>query len=238
MKKNEIFSVNKNVDSNFHRMTREEEIETGRLALSGDTQAQKKLVTANIGFAIHMANFTEEHMNTGLELEDLIQEAYCGMVVASKTFDPDKGAKFTTYASWWVRDSIQKAMRECGRSVRMPAGRNDILYDKKWRKTSLDSLLDNSGKDGATLESMVSDPKISSPEDEAVRKSQRDALRKEVKKLSKTEQAVITSRFGLDGSEPQKLAEIGRTLGLSRERIRQIESGAISKLKHQISLSE
>jgi RNA polymerase primary sigma factor len=109
----------------FAPMSREREVELGRRARAGDQEALDELVRGNLRFAISEA---KRYQDRGVPLEDLIQEANAGMVRAAQKFDPEAGHKFITYAVWWVRQSIRKALTEQSHSVRLPLGRRAELY--------------------------------------------------------------------------------------------------------------
>lgn len=222
--------------SKFSLMTRDEEIEAGRLARSGDARAQERLVKANLRFAIKMAGKYKKYAGPGLDMEDLIQAANIGLMTAARKFDPDKGARFITYASFWVKNSLDNEIFLSGRSVRIPKSRKELFFNGEFNAASIDASFGE--KDGETLANMIEGLGISNPESEAVESDSREILRREVGRLPDSERRVIVSRYGLDGSKPKTLAEIGKILKLSRERIRQIEACALGRLKSTMPSSK
>lgn len=234
----------------------------------GNKDDLNKLVESNLSFVVKIAN---EYRNMGLPFEDLLNEGNIGLIEAAQRYDHNKGTKFITYAIWWVRKSILKALSEQSNLVRVPnyqmkkvkkireaeatlsreLGRRPARHELSKRLDSsiskIDEILmiklreisldDKVGKEKSIPISdyLVDDTSVN-PEEELLRVESEDLVRTAMFMLNDQEKRVITNRFGMTGGRSFTLKEIGETMGLSRERIRQIEAQAKKKLRRIFAL--
>lgn len=231
-------------------------------AEAGDESAIAALVNANLRFVIHIAR---GYQNQGLPLGDLINEGNCGLFSAARKFDRSRGCRFITYAVWWIRQHILKALDVQTRTVRVPTSvLNDI---GRMRKTEdrlmqrldrcpapeevaacsglpakrLDRCLDGGASalsldtvgtdDGLSLEETLSDRHVVSAEETLVEECRSRAVMETLEALSERHRKVIELYFGMHGEEPTTYQEIGRRLGISRERVRQLKEDAFGRLR-------
>ena len=243
-------------------LTKEEEIELAKLIERGDEQAKERMINSNLRLVVSIAKRYQGH---GLSLLDLIQEGIIGLIRAVEKFDWRRGFKFSTYATWWIRQAVQRGVANKSRTIRLPVHIADreqkmaraerLLAPKLGRQpteeeiakqaklplkqvrevrhaaraiTSLDKPLgaDNEGRFGDLFASEGSEP-----EEELTVSLEEDVLRRAVAQLPEREREVVKRRYGLNGErDPASLATIGRELGLTRERVRQIEASALERL--------
>ena len=241
----------------------EEQIKYGRLAREGDALGRKKMIVCNLRLVVKISR---RYMNRGLPLPDLIEEGNLGLIHAVEKFDPERGFRFSTYATWWIRQNIERALMNQSRTIRLPIHINKEInqYYRKMQelvqKTGVEptvaevaealgksaeklqkllhyservSSLDiNIGKEGNNpLIDFVSEESDRDPSesinDEAVHNSVEDWLHQ----LEAKQQEVIVRRFGLHGHDNSTLAQVGEELGLTRERVRQIQMEALRRLR-------
>jgi RNA polymerase primary sigma factor len=244
-------------------LTPEQEQELARRIQAGDSQAERELVEANLRLVVKIAR---RYLNRGLSLLDLIEEGNVGLLHAARKFRADRGARFSTYATWWIRQAIVRALANQARMIRLPVhvelllgqcakkrqaltqelGRGptteelanalgwpvsevEHLENLRQHPLSLDSPAGEEGK--ARLLEVVQDPSPVPGEGlGAVLKARAD-LAGVLEDLPDAERNVVTLRFGLGGEAPMTLESIGRRVGLTRERVRQIEAAALRRLR-------
>jgi len=214
---------------------REEEAVLGGLIAGRMNDAARRLVVSNLRFVTQIAF---EYRNRGVPLEDLISEGNLGLMEAALRFDPGRGIRFISYAAWWVRKSILTAITHHGSAVRIPTyqfkkaaagGGAAPPPSARHRTISLDQPA--AGESSLSAADALPDPGASDPEMEVARREHARLLIRLWAELEPREQEVLIRRFGLGGDPQRTLGQVGADLGLSRERVRQIQSGAIVKLK-------
>lgn len=236
-------------------LTPQEEKELGHRIQRGDQVALNQLVERNLRFVIRVA---KKYRNYGVPFQDLINEGNIGLMEAAKRFDPSRNVRFISYAVWWIRQSILLAIANHGHTFRLPPKINTELFKAiRSRQENPDLLKSDSdfSKQSPLIRSLIQAGKTvsideslhpaieqslketltqqneDSIEEKIITRRSHHALRDAVNSLSSREAEVIRQRFGLEGDEPRSLKEIGMSMGLSRERIRQIQVRAIERLR-------
>jgi len=247
-------------------LTAEEEQELAKAIGAGDVAARDRMVRANLRLVVNIAR---GYTGKGLSLQDLIEEGNLGLLRAVEGFDPAIGTRFSTYASYWIKQSIKRALINCAKTIRIPAYMVELL--SKWRRAST-RLAEELGRtptpeevarvlglprkklpiikkairiynltpqtdqadSGWTLGEMVMDERSRSPDEELVENDNLVHVMQQLETMDSREATVLRMRFGLDDNEPKTLKEIGEALGLTRERVRQIETEALAKLAESL----
>ena len=239
----------------------EEEKELGRRAQNGDKDALQKLIESNLRFVIKVA---KRYQKSGMPLLELINEGNIGLIEAANRFDPERGFRFTSYAIWWIRQSILRYLANSSHFFRVPPKLANILYristalakSKELHAPNRAELAEEIGvslkeidasMEAAAFTYSLEQPlseegdlqfadkleqtSIPSPETSVVNNDMKRQVGESLHSLSFMEQKILRLRFGLDDDAPRTLNEIGKKMSLSRERIRQIEIRALTKLR-------
>ncbi len=252
-------------------LTIEEEVVLARRIRRGDKAARDHMISANLRLVVKIAM---DYKDFGLPLLDLISEGNIGLIKAVERFDPRKGGKLSTYAAWWIKQSIKRALANQSKTIRLPVhlvdkiskmrrtamalteqlGREPTdeelaielqvptskiahLKSVSVRPTSLDAPIGEDG-DSSTFGEIVGDENAVSPYESLSERNLNDDLGSMVNSLDKREAEIIKLRFGLEGREELTLEEVGKRFHVTRERIRQLEYLALSKMRKALAKNE
>jgi RNA polymerase primary sigma factor len=244
-------------------LTAEEERQLAYQIQAGDSAARDRMTRANLRLVVNIAR---SYTGKGLGLPDLIEEGNLGLLRAVEGFDPSMNTRFSTYASYWIKQSIKRALVNTAKTIRVPVHMVELLA--KWHRatvqlqeelgrpptpeeiarkvglpkkkvasiqkairvsaTAPQSEQDEEG--GWSIDELLTDARSKAPDTEMCESDDRMQVQELLRKMDPREAAVLRMRFGLDDEEPKTLKEIGERLGLTRERVRQIESEALLKL--------
>jgi len=252
-------------------LNRQEETSVARRVRRGENQARELMIKSNLRLVVKIA---ADYNHCGLPLMDLISEGNLGLMKAVERFKPSRGVKFSTYACWWIKQSIRRALANQGKTVRLPVhlvdkiqrlrrvssamgaelGRDptdaevaDELQMETGRVTklreisagtvSLDVNIGSDGEDG-TLVDLLADPVAVDPTEEHSQTDFREAVSRSMSVLNTRELEILRLRFGLGDDKERTLEEVGEKLQVTRERIRQIQNSALSKLRRRLLKEE
>lgn len=251
-------------------LTPAEEIDLAARIKSGDKEARAKMINANLRLVVKIA---QDYSGYGLPLPDLISEGNIGLMKAVERFDPEKGGKLSTYAAWWIKQSIKRALANQSKTIRLPIHMVDkiakmrrisamlaealgreptddemaeeiglprrklaMLKQASQRPTSLDAPIDED--EGTQYSEIIGDESAENPLHALSEKNLHGELDDLLAVLDQRERQIIDERFGLSGRKPLTLEEVGREFGVTRERIRQLQNVALTKMRKALRRKE
>ncbi|MFA4888848.1 MAG: RNA polymerase sigma factor RpoD/SigA [Candidatus Omnitrophota bacterium] len=252
-------------------LTAVEEVFLNKKVQKGDEMARKHMIQSNLRLVINIA---KRYMRLGIPFLDLIEEGNLGLMKAVDKFDHKRGFRFSTYAAWWIKQSITRSISEQGKMIRVPVYMNELMY--KWRKakesmsqklkrpssdeeickklkltqdkaeeikfwmttttSSLDAPIGEA--DEGQVSDLIEDEGAAQPDAEISRFMDKERVGMLLDVMAPREKQILDMRFGLEEFKPHTLAEVAKKLGLSRERVRQIEEAALKKLKRFVQQQE
>lgn len=250
--------------SQYNLLSKEDEVRYAKAAANGNQEAKNALINHNLRLVVSIA---KKYMGRGLTLSDLIQEGNFGLIKATEKYDVDKGFRFSTYATYWIKQSISRAVMDQTRNIRIPIHVIELIskikkaerdfqqsYNREPKEADVAVALGidikkikeaySWMKDTSSLDVVVGDDEDTTVgsfiEDESVADSfmnieddeRKEAVQNILNTLTDREQLIIKNRFGIGMNRAKTLDEIGKELGISRERVRQIEAAALKKLRN------
>jgi RNA polymerase primary sigma factor len=244
-------------------LTSEEERTIGRKIMRGDAKARKKMIQSNLRLVINIA---KRYSKLGVPIVDLIEEGNLGLIKAVKKYNPNKGYRFSTYAAWWIKQYITRAIANQGKTIRIPVYMTEII--NRWKRvteqltqkygrkpktkeiakmmklsmkrvreisvaaTKISSLDAPIGDDGTgQFMDLIEDDTIASPMDNVTDSLRRERVDRLLERMNEREKKILYLRFGLSDGTTHTLGETAKCFGITRERVRQIESAALEKLR-------
>lgn len=245
-----------------------EEKRLGKIIKEGDGKqaetAKRKLIQANLRLVVSIA---KKYIGQGVLFMDLVQEGSLGLIRAAEKYDYSKEFKFSTYATWWIKQTIIRAISNCSRVIRIPVHMSDKIRKYKRTASELNYILGREATDkeiavkmglsvkkiqgikraivkeplsldtpiteDLSIEDYIPDESYNSPEEQTHKKALHDGMDELLANLDEREKKIITYRFGINGEQTKTLEQLGQLMGFSKERIRQLEDGAIKKLRGQ-----
>jgi RNA polymerase primary sigma factor len=249
-------------------LTAAEEVALAKRIERGDLAAKERMINSNLRLVVSIAKRYQGH---GLSLLDLVQDGVIGLNRAVEKFDWRRGFKFSTYATWWIRQACQRAISNQSSTIRVPSHvherriklsraanrlqaqlgheptREELAEASGLSLQHVDEALDAAeasvslnqqiGSDeGSELGELFGDPTAADPVDEADGALRRQAVQRALAKLPERQRRIVELRFGLDGGEPETLEAIAKELGLTRERVRQLEQESLARLERELDL--
>jgi len=251
-------------------LTPDEEVKLARRIQRGDKKAREHMIRANLRLCVKIARDYEHH---GVPLLDLVNEGNIGLMKAVDYFDPTKGAKFSTYSSWWIKQAVKRAVANQSRTIRIPIHLRDRiahfwrthsrLHDELGREPSDEEIADEmdmpiarirkmrramlstisldaqlGDDDSSTVSEVVADERSTTAYQDLDHRTRADLVRELLSRLNDRELTILRQRFGLEGGTEKTLEEVGESFSLTRERIRQLQNIALTKLRKWIEQRE
>jgi RNA polymerase primary sigma factor len=251
-------------------LTPDEEVRLARRIQRGDKKAREHMIRANLRLCVKIARDYEHH---GVPLLDLVNEGNIGLMKAVDYFDPTKGAKFSTYSSWWIKQAVKRAVANQSRTIRIPIHLRDRiahfwrihskLHDELGREPSDEEIADElnmpiarirkmrramlttisldaqlGDDDSSTVSEVIADERSTTAYQNLDHRTRADLVRELLDRLNERELTILRERFGLEGENEKTLEEVGEMFSLTRERIRQVQNIALTKLRKWIEQRE